>query len=223
LIFSRPPDCWRRRGPVESRLADLIREITSPNGVGDPIITCRIVLTTPAEIFSVGNEIVVSRGLLNLVPDKPTLAALLAREIAHILLGHSRLRSGGAEPGFNAGRSGDFAGLGVVRSPIEEASAVARAMLLLKRTAYSSSEEQLNEFLGSLAENSAHIPHLVEPILGPRLFNRVRNFHRSSASNPRPLELRNLYVVSSWEDQIVSIDEPKSQSAIAAEAGAGSH
>lgn len=74
---------------MESALNDLVAEISMSNGIAKPRIECRILLTTPAELFSEGSTIVVSRGLLNLVPDKSVLAGLIAVEMAHIILGHS--------------------------------------------------------------------------------------------------------------------------------------
>jgi Zn-dependent protease with chaperone function len=49
---------------------------------------CRVLLTTPLETFSVGRTIVVSRGLLDVLPDEASLAMVLAGELAHIALGH---------------------------------------------------------------------------------------------------------------------------------------
>ena len=53
-----------------------------------PPVRCRVLLTTPFESFSVGNTIVISRGLLDVLPDEPALAAVIAHELAHIALAH---------------------------------------------------------------------------------------------------------------------------------------
>ena len=45
-------------------------------------------LTNPIESFTVGHTIVVSRGLLDVLPDEATLAAVLAHELSHIVLAH---------------------------------------------------------------------------------------------------------------------------------------
>lgn len=48
---------------------------------------CRVLLTT-LETFSIGHTIVISRGLIDVLPDEASLATMLAGELAHIALGH---------------------------------------------------------------------------------------------------------------------------------------
>jgi hypothetical protein len=50
-----------------------------------PEIRCRTLLTTSLESFSVGHTIVLSRGLLDALPDEASLAAMIAQEMATIL------------------------------------------------------------------------------------------------------------------------------------------
>jgi hypothetical protein len=49
---------------------------------------CRVLLTTPLETFSIGHIIVISRGLIDVLPDETSLALALAGELSHIALGH---------------------------------------------------------------------------------------------------------------------------------------
>jgi Peptidase family M48 len=49
---------------------------------------CRVLLTTPIETFTVGHAIVISRGLIDVLPDETSLALVLAAELSHIALGH---------------------------------------------------------------------------------------------------------------------------------------
>src|SRR6202040_3790682 len=49
---------------------------------------CRVLLTAPLESFTIGHTIVVSRGLLDVLPDEASLAMVLAHELSHIVLGH---------------------------------------------------------------------------------------------------------------------------------------
>jgi hypothetical protein len=52
-------------------------------------VRVRLMLASPLETFSVGNTIIVSRGLVDVLPDEPSLATVLAHELAHIMLGHT--------------------------------------------------------------------------------------------------------------------------------------
>ena len=48
----------------------------------------RILLTSPLESFTVGHTIVLSRGLIDVLPDEASLATMLAHELSHVALGH---------------------------------------------------------------------------------------------------------------------------------------
>ena len=47
---------------------------------------CRVLLTAPMESFAIGHTIVVSRGLIDALPDEASLAAVLAHELATLCL-----------------------------------------------------------------------------------------------------------------------------------------
>jgi predicted Zn-dependent protease len=51
-------------------------------------VRCRVLLTSPLESFTIGHTIVISRGLLDVLPDEASLAMVLAHELSHIVLGH---------------------------------------------------------------------------------------------------------------------------------------
>ena len=53
----------------------------------DPV-HCRVLLTTPLESLAVGNTILLSRGLIDVLPYEEDLAAVLSFQLAHITLGH---------------------------------------------------------------------------------------------------------------------------------------
>ena len=51
-------------------------------------IHCRVLLTAPLESLAVGNTILLSRGLIDVLPYEEDLAAVLSFQLAHITLGH---------------------------------------------------------------------------------------------------------------------------------------
>lgn len=51
-------------------------------------IHCRVLLTTPLESLAVGNTILLSKGLVDVLPSEEALAAVIAFQLAHITLGH---------------------------------------------------------------------------------------------------------------------------------------
>ena len=62
--------------------------IVTNNLVIEPEVRCRVLLTAPMESFAIGHTIVVSRGLIDALPDEAALAAVLAHELSHIVLAH---------------------------------------------------------------------------------------------------------------------------------------
>ena len=76
-------------GDVDRVLETVVNNLLISNNLDLAGIRCRVLLTTPLESFVVGRTIVLSRGLLDVLPDEATLAAVLSHELAHIVLGHS--------------------------------------------------------------------------------------------------------------------------------------
>src|SRR5499426_372116 len=54
-----------------------------------PEVRARVLLTSPLESFTIGHTIVLSRGLVDVLPDEASLAMIIAHELAHIALDHS--------------------------------------------------------------------------------------------------------------------------------------
>ena len=77
-------------GEVDKVLQTVVNNIEITNNIDLPRpVRCRVMLTSPLETFSVGNTIVISRGLIDTLPDEASLAAVLSHELAHIVLGHN--------------------------------------------------------------------------------------------------------------------------------------
>ena len=76
-------------GEVEKVLQTVVDNLIITNNLTlEPEVRCRILLTNPLESFTVGHTIIVSRGLLDVLPDEASLAAVLAHELSHLVLGH---------------------------------------------------------------------------------------------------------------------------------------
>jgi hypothetical protein len=208
-------------GRVEDSLNRIVDEIQLANGIAGRGITCRVLLTTPVEIFRIDNTVLLSRGLLNIVPDKSTLAGLVAREIAHVVLGHSRQPGATQSAVFDLHRTADFPGFGLTHAAREEASASVRMRTLLEDTQYADSVPQVEAFLAGLAIHSSQIPHLMLSGFGPGLPDRgvlqARASHavgiHAATSKELALELRGEYGINSWENQIVALGNLSAASA----------
>jgi capsular polysaccharide biosynthesis protein len=74
-------------GPVDEVLNTVVRNLIVSANLGIET-RCRVLLTTPIEAFEIGHTVVVSRGLIDVLPDEASLALALAGELSHIALGH---------------------------------------------------------------------------------------------------------------------------------------
>ena len=76
-------------GDVDKILQTVVNNLILTNNLEIiPDVRCRVLLTSPLESFTVGHTIVISRGLLDVLPDEASLAMTLAHELSHIALGH---------------------------------------------------------------------------------------------------------------------------------------
>ena len=71
----------------------VLEQVTNNIVIGNKLdlpdtIHCRVLLTTPLESLAVGNTILLSKGLIDVLPYEEDLAAVLAFQLAHITLGH---------------------------------------------------------------------------------------------------------------------------------------
>jgi len=154
-------------GDVDKVLDTVINNlIVTNNLVLARPVHARVMLTTPLETFSVGNTIVVSRGLIDVLPDESSLGAVLAHELAHIALGHNL----GSKFAFNDRMlfSDDktYANLGFRHSPAEETAADAKAMELLKNSPYGQKLDTASLFFKQLSARAPQLQALLTTHLG---------------------------------------------------------
>jgi hypothetical protein len=76
-------------GEVDKVLLTVVNNLLVTNNIDlQSDVHCRILLTAPLESFTIGHTIVLSRGLLDVLPDEASLAMVLSHELSHIVLGH---------------------------------------------------------------------------------------------------------------------------------------
>jgi hypothetical protein len=198
------------RGQEEQRLDQIVQQIRPASEVGSHKVGCRVLVTTPAEIFAVGDTIIVSRGLLNLVPNDSVLALLLARQVAHIVLGHTgSVARSFPKSLFDVERKKDFVGLGIHWSPEEESAADSEAIALLKDSPYKSAVESASAFLLQLRSESHRFPNLLRARFGVGLMpdgsSMASKEHSEAIASGENSRLEDRYRVS-W-NQVITDSE----------------
>jgi len=154
-------------GDVDHILQTVINNLEVTNNIDLPRpVRARVLLTSPLETFSVGNTIVISRGLVDVLPDEASLAAVLSHELAHIVLGHNL----GSKYAFNDrmlfSDDATYQNLGFKHIPEEEAAADKKAVELLKNSPYAQKLDNVGLFLKSLQAHAASLNALMTTHLG---------------------------------------------------------
>jgi Peptidase family M48 len=157
-------------GDVDHILQTVVNNLEVTNNIDLPRpVRTRVLLTAPLETFSVGNTIVISRGLVDVLPDEASLAAVLAHELAHIVLGHNL----GSKYAFNDrmlfSDDSTYNNLGFKHIPEEEASADKKAVELLQNSPYAQKLDNVGLFLKALQARSPQLNALLTTHLGNSL------------------------------------------------------
>lgn len=201
-------------GDVDKILLTVVNNLLLTNNIdlgGD--IHCRVLLTSPLESFTIGHTIVVSRGLLDVLPDEASLAMVLSHELAHIVLGH-RLDT---KLAFNDRMffpdEKSYQNLAFRHSPAEEEAADTKALDMLKNSPYKDKLATAGLFLKSLQLHAPDLPNLLHSHLGNSIADG-KNIRMSSLLAGAPaldenkldqiaaLPLGGRIKVDPWSDQV---------------------
>jgi len=129
-------------------------------------VRCRVLLTSPLESFTIGHTIVISRGLLDVLPDEPSLAMILAHELSHIVLGHKFDTKLAFNDRMFFPDEDSFQHLGFKHRPADEEAADTKAVELLKNSPYKDKLGSAGLFLTAVHERARDLPNLIRPHLG---------------------------------------------------------
>jgi peptidase M48-like protein len=127
----------------------------------------RILLTSPLESFTVGHTIVLSRGLIDVLPDEASLATMLAHELSHVALGHQLIDTKFSFADRLMVSDGELLQtLRFRRTPKEEAAADEKVVDLLGKSPYRDKLGDAGLFLRTLSERARQLPWLIQPHVG---------------------------------------------------------
>ncbi len=154
-------------GEVNKVLETVITNLEVTNNVViEPEVRARVLLTSPLESFTIGHTIVLSRGLVDVLPDEASLAMILAHELAHIALGH-RIDT---KYSFNDRMLFDdpeaFRRVHLKRDEKEEIDADKKAAEFLNNSPYKDKLGNAGLFLKAVDERAGQLDHLLLPHMG---------------------------------------------------------
>jgi hypothetical protein len=157
-------------GEVDRILTTVINNIEVTNNIDiQPEVRARVLLTTPLESFTVGHTIVISRGLLDVLPDEASLAMVLSHELGHILLGHRLDTKFAFDDRMLFADEQTFKRLGFRHDTRDEAAADQKALALLENSPYKGKTATAGLFLKALSAHAGELPALIRPHMGNRM------------------------------------------------------
>jgi hypothetical protein len=168
-------------GDVDKVLEAYVNNIEVGNNLDiEPEVHCRVLLTGTLEAFSIGHTIVVSRGLLDALPDDGSLATVLAQELADIMVTKPSTDQWGFDDTTNVSTVEALSRFSFRDNPDDMQKAAEKAVALLKNSIYKDKLGSAGLFLKQLDAESKDLPALIDPRLG----NRVAAFSSLVADAP---------------------------------------
>jgi hypothetical protein len=174
-------------GEVDKVVQTVVENLEISNNINiDPPVRVRVMLTTPFETVNVGHTILLSRGLIDVLPDEATLAAILAHELGHIMLGHQLNTKFAFSDRLFFRDDETLKRFRLARSEREDQAADEKAIELLKKSPYADQLPRAGLFLKMLAARSGELPHLIRPLIGDRLASNGKDVRLSALIGQSP-------------------------------------
>jgi len=196
-------------GEVDRVLETVVNNLEVTNNLDvQPEVRCRVLMTSTLESFTLGHTIILSRGLIDVLPDEASLAAILAHELGHVVLRH---RTDTQFAFFNRLRfdeKGTFRHFDFAHTKEEEQAADKKGIDLLKNSPYKEQSGAAQLFLQAVKSHSKGIPNLLSPHLTDSWINGYAVFAGQPASaNPagdviEALPLGGRIKVNPWNDHL---------------------
>lgn len=194
-------------GPVDKVMETVVNNLEVTNNLDiQPDVRCRVLLTSTLESFTIGHTIVLSRGLLDVLPDEASLATMLAHELAGILVGQQKEDAYAFNDETMVSTVDTLRRLSFHSNPNDEETASKKALALLQNSPYKNQLGNAGLFLKQLAAEQKSLPGLISPNLGNRVY--LANALMQAAPELRPAKLDQIaalplgarIIVNPWND-----------------------
>jgi hypothetical protein len=201
-------------GEIDKVLQTVVNNVMVTNNLDiQPEIRCRVLMTTPLESFTIGHTIVVSRGMIDVLPDEAALAMILTHELAHIVLGHHLNTKLAFNDRMFFPDERTFERMDFARDKGEEEAADKKAIELLNNSPYKDKLGNAGLFLKAIQARAPELKNLIRAHLGDSLLNgnatRMSSlmtaspqFDPKKADQVAALPLGGRVRVDPWNDQL---------------------
>jgi hypothetical protein len=132
-------------------------------------IHCRVILTTPLESLAVGNTILLSKGLVDVLPTEEDLAAVISFQLAHIVTGHHIDTRYAFNDRLLFPDTATFRRITMNHSTPDNEEAAKKAVELYNHSIYHDKAASVGLFFQQLQVREKDLPSLFTPRLGDSL------------------------------------------------------
>jgi hypothetical protein len=183
----------------------------------DPI-HCRVLLTAPLESLAVGNTIILSKGLIDVLPYESDLAAVLSFQLAHIVLGHHIDTRYAFNDRLLFPDEATFSRIHMSHTDEDNELAAKKAVDLLNHSVYSTQLSQPGLFFEQLDARSKMLEALNTPRLGDSLIrpdggpwmnalmSKAPKLDMNKLDQIAALPLGSQLKIDSWDDKVIRLN-----------------
>jgi hypothetical protein len=158
-------------GGYENTVLDqIVINLQVPNNLAftDQVHT-RILLSTTIETTTVGNTILISKGLIDTLPNEESIASVVAMELAHIVMGHHIDTRYAFNDRLLFPDESTFQRIDMYHSDHDNAEAAKKAMEYLQNSMYKDKLPSAGLYYAQLADRGKELKALNTPKLGDSL------------------------------------------------------
>ena len=165
LVAPATPDGY------ESKILDqIVINLVVPNNLAfTDQIRCRVLLTDTIEATTVGNTILLSKGLLDTLPSEEAIASVISMELAHIAMGHHIDTRYAFNDRLLFPDESTFQRIDMYHSNIDNTTAAKRAMQYLQNSMYKDRLANAGLYFEQLMDRGKVLKSLNSPKLGDSL------------------------------------------------------
>ncbi|MGC1831334.1 MAG: hypothetical protein WA663_13095 [Candidatus Acidiferrales bacterium] len=196
-------------GEVDKVMETVVNNLEVTNNIDvEPEVHCRVLLTTTLESFTIGHTIVLSRGLLDVLPDEASLATMLAQELADIIVTKPSTDQWGFNDMTNVSTAEALSHFSFRDTPDQVQIVSEKALELLKNSPYKDKLGTAGLFLKDLSAESNALQDLINPHIGNRVFLSAQLISSATTLQPTKVDQISALPIGArikldpWTDQV---------------------
>jgi hypothetical protein len=181
-------------GGYENTVLDqIVINLQVPNNLAftDQVHT-RILLSTTIEATTVGNTILISKGLIDTLPNEESIASVVAMELAHIVLGHHIDTRYAFNDRLLFPDEATFKKIDMNHSAHDNAEAAKKAMEYLQNSMYKDRLPSAGLYYAQLTDRAKELKALNTPTLGDSMLK--------DDGTPWMSDLLHMAIKLNWDD-----------------------